>query len=271
MNKFINLHPHEVPSVLSGHQTQFCRVVKPQPPDNCTDALFDSDGVGAFYDSLDASGDCLEAYPVDDNLSCPLGKPGDVLVGRECFNYITLASSGDPWMPEAIKEDKLRHNKNGNPIMIFYKADDEGFPPDWISSTHLPKELCRIHRPITRVRVMQLSQLTDDDLTAQGIQEEWGIIGCSGASGSHQEINGNLYFFDEKDEGKLSPDEVYQEIWNTYNALPRPVRKNNQIDHYESYPWEDITETRQYRGKDWLVMGCPWCWIIDVENIQKVT
>ena len=57
--------------------------------------------------------------------------------------------------------------------------------------------------------------------------------------------------------------------FNEYNALPRPVQKNGKIIRYESYPWEDITETREYRGKPWKVIGCPWCWVVDTEGMTK--
>ena len=72
MNKFINLHPHEVPSVLSGRQTQFCRVVRPQPYEFEGNYYFShgkAKGLGLSYAEI----------------ACSIGQPGDILVGREAF------------------------------------------------------------------------------------------------------------------------------------------------------------------------------------------
>lgn len=41
------------------------------------------------------------------------------------------------------------------------------------------------------------------------------------------------------------------------------------ITHYESCPWENIKETRTYRGKPWYVIGNPWVWVIAFERISR--
>jgi len=247
MNKFINLHPHEVPSVLSGRQTQFCRVVRPQPYEFEGNYYFShgkAKGLGLSYAEI----------------ACSIGQPGDILVGREAFVSGYPAPGGDvqycdesgndlpehTWYMASPKDEGWISDKGA---FISGWTDDDGMFIEnipWKSSTQMPAWASRIHRPIIRVRVMRVQDLTEEDIIKQGWSAKW-----------------DIYDAQNRD--------IFHDQFDSYNALPRPVRKNNQIDHYESYPWEDITETRQYRGKPWKVIGCPWCWIIDVENIQKVT
>ena len=61
---------------------------------------------------------------------------------------------------------------------------------------------------------------------------------------------------------------------NTRRVIkPQPVhiRVNGKrvIDHYVSYPWEDIHEEREYRGKRWIVCGNPWVWIPEFKVVNQ--
>jgi len=58
-------------------------------------------------------------------------------------------------------------------------------------------------------------------------------------------------------------------LWNSINAKPKPVKQKNVITHYVSYPWQDIHETRQHRGKPWHVCGNPWVFPYVFVRIEK--
>lgn len=58
-------------------------------------------------------------------------------------------------------------------------------------------------------------------------------------------------------------------LWDFINAKPKPCYSKKEITHYESYPWEDIQETKEYRGKSWRVYGNPWNWAVEFERTEK--
>ncbi len=55
-------------------------------------------------------------------------------------------------------------------------------------------------------------------------------------------------------------------LWDSINEAPKPCYSGKSgkkiITHYESYPWDDIQETREYNGKPWHVIGNPWVFAI---------
>lgn len=121
--------------------------------------------------------------------------------------------------------------------------------PGWRPSENMPREAARIFLRVTDVRVEKIQ-----DITITGLQDE-GVF----SSGYISQFSAcTTDFF-----------EVFREIWNSCYAKPRPVKdKNGFIDHYESYPWEDIQETRTYKGKPWYVIGNPWIWVIEFERMK---
>jgi len=67
----------------------------------------------------------------------------------------------------------------------------------------------------------------------------------------------------------------FQRLWDPINAKPKPIYKTiggkKQIVEYEyvSYPWENIREEREFRGKVWHVVGNPWVLRIEFEKINR--
>lgn len=134
------------------------------------------------------------------------------------------------------------NERAGIPAEYWYKADE---PEDadtgvlrnrWHPSIHMPKEAARLFLRVKSVRVERLQDITDEQARKEG---------CA----------------DRQD---------FLRVWNDCYAKPRPVKgEDGTIDHYESYPWEDIQETRNYRGKPWYVIGNSWLWVIEFERISK--
>lgn len=120
----------------------------------------------------------------------------------------------------------------------WYRADDTSQNPDdkWRPSIHMPKEAARLFGLVTGLKVQRVQDITDEEARREGAADR----------------------------------EDFRRVWNRCYAKPRPVKgEDGEIDHYESYPWEDIHETRTYRGKPWYVIGNPWVWVIEFERITK--
>lgn len=129
------------------------------------------------------------------------------------------------------------------PVRYLYKADADigigegaGLPIRWRPSIHMPREAARIFLRVENISTCRVQDTTDEDARKEG---------CANR-------------------------EDFRIVWNTCCAEPRPVKgKCGVITHYESYPWEDIQETRTYRGKPWYVIGNPWVWVIEFERISR--
>ena len=121
-----------------------------------------------------------------------------------------------------------------------FRADDE-MPEGWHltawhPSIHMPRVSARIFLRMTDMSVQRVQEVTEEDARKEG---------CA----------------DRKD---------FHGVWNACYAMLRPVKgEGGVITHYESYPWEDIRETRTYRGQPWYVIGNPWVWVISFERISR--
>lgn len=162
--------------------------------------------------------------------------PGDILYVRETFC---------PFDAD--------HVVNG--VKYAYKADAtpeseqirKEYGYKWRPSIHMPREAARIFLRVTGVRAERLQDISADSCAMEGVPLYQGFV--------------------------WGRDKYYREqfaaVWNKCYAKPRPVKdENGVIDHYESYPWEDIQETRTYRGKPWYVIGNPWVWVIEFKQIS---
>lgn len=147
---------------------------------------------------------------------------------------------------------------NGN--MYVYKATDllpGGYK--WRPSIHMPREAARIFLRVTDVRVERLQSITElDILEKEGVTVDFPQPKPSYASLAYAET-------------RLKPAvrKAFADLWNACYSKPHPVKTKGVITHYESYSWEDIQETRTYRGKPWYVIGNPWVWIIEFERISR--
>lgn len=155
-----------VRSILDGRKTQTRRVMKPQPPRNCSKPLFDTHGIGWFFDGLDADGDCNEYWPENDTGAwCPYGKPDDMLWVRETFAYITKAKNEH--------YDKVR--PDGCPVEMLFKADADAegwtLPAAWTPSIFMPRWASRITLRVTGVYVERLWQMSVSKMEAEGVME----------------------------------------------------------------------------------------------------
>jgi hypothetical protein len=192
------MYAPEVNGVLDGRQTQFRRVVKPQPPKD-----FRYGDVAPLSNGLDrwAVGRSIlhpngsGAWPADPlpGFLCPYGLVGDRLWVRETFCMYDLGT-GPRYDYRATCSKTLDVNTA------------------WTSSTQMPRRASRITLEVVGVRLEQVQDITPQEIEAEGI-----VI-----PGHHR---GELH----------SPSRWKQDHWEPYwNASSPAVRG---LLSYDDNPW----------------------------------
>lgn len=113
---------------------------------------------------------------------------------------------------------------------------------NWRSPLYMPKWAARpeLKRRVTEVRVQRVQDISEEDAIAEGM--DCGCVDCT-------------------------PKKDFQKLWDSINSRPKPIRQKGVITHYVSYPWDDIHETREHRGKPWHVCGNPWAFCYSFEEL----
>src|SRR5690554_319388 len=236
--KQILFNTEMVQATLEGRKGQTRRPIDVDISNN-----FDIDTDGTIYGyQCPETGDIYDLSEMINHIA-PY-QPGDILYVRETWaklnderhiHYEYKADSGGPypgeWPPEEAK---------GNPDA-----------PKWKPSIHMPKEVSRIFLKVTDVRAERLQDITQSSALAEGVEEteiyNELLEKCSAIGAGTGHI----------------PVQAFAELWDSIYAKPKPVIKDGGIDYYISYPWEDITETREHKGKKWHIYGSPWAWVIE--------
>lgn len=239
-----------VRAILENRKTATRRVVKPRYCDSVFEMFRGELCEASPYKPPIDNGDGTRTLFVRQYVPCkPPYRTGDILYVRETFG--------------------LYHQEPG---FYVYKADKhigaefDGFK--WRPSIHMPRKAARIFLRGTGVKVQRVQDITNEECIAEGIRA-WTKDGKlykyypADCEGDHPAC-------DWQDCPK-TPKEAMRRVWNICYSRPQPVKDHGVIRHYESYPWEDIQETRTYRGKPWRVMGNPWVWVIEFERCEKPT
>lgn len=129
-----------------------------------------------------------------------------------------------------------------------------------LSSMLMPRHAARDYLTVTDVRAERVQDISREDVRFEGVPETWGDWRGDPPKGMEPHEWDNKRF-----------DKQWAWLWDSINAKPKPVYKTHKtqvgqnawirskrIDHYVSYPWEDIQETREHRGKPWHVIGNAW-------------
>ena len=89
---------------------------------------------------------------------CPYGQVGDILWVRESVSYFRQADG-------RIQREKTKYKAdekwNGNKLI------------KWKPSIHMPKEACRLKLKITNIRVERLTDITEKDAIAEGVEQKF--------------------------------------------------------------------------------------------------
>lgn len=136
----------------------------------------------------------------------------------------------------------------------IYKADlDDWNHLDnlkWRPSIHMPRAAARIFLTVKDVRVERVQDITVHNVECEGLHP----------------IN-NPLIYQDKETALAACQKEFRALWNSIHATPKPVKRGGIIIRYESYPWEDVQETREHRGLPWIVCGNPWVWVIEFERV----
>ena len=197
---------------------------------------------------------------------CPYGKPGDRLWVRETWY--------DNLFPHDREELGTDHVDEHGDRYLYFRAD--GLPDlegeehsiPWRSSLHMPRWVCRTELQIGEVRAEPLQTITREDAIAEGLAcltKDDGVAYKYGLPDLDGLPFGAGWPWEE---WETDPIVAFAKLWDSINAKPKPMYIGGKIDHYVSYPWEDVRETRTYRGKPWLVVGNPWVWVISFEAVK---
>ena len=172
-------YQHEVRAMLAGRQTQFRRIVKPQP-------ILDANGDVSFINWNGPIYCCNEwqdfpEYAVE---HCPFGQPGTRLWVKETFASVTshivaYKSGGEcgAWMDDG----------SGGRLWIHhgYVIEAPGYPfgldrlttlglkkygGKWRPSIHMPRWASRLTLEVENVRVERVQEISEADAIAEGCQ-----------------------------------------------------------------------------------------------------
>jgi len=237
-----------VRAILDGRKSVTRRVVKPQPLWIKTPVQ--QEGYPGYWGNWD-----------DEKIYKSPYLPGEILYVRETWNYGYCDNTDfEGRINEPFFEELPLSSRMGTYLMprYFYRTEDlDGIVGmKWHPSIHMPKEAARIFLRVTDVQVERLQNITNEGARAEG---------CDGRCESPQD--GMLSDWQMIYDFSI---EKFQSVWDDCYAKPRPIKDEcGVITHYESYPWEDIRETRTYKGKPWIVIGNPWVWNIAFERISK--
>ena len=152
----------------------------------------------------------------------------------------------------------------------------------------MPREAARIFLRVTDVRVERLQDITVGGILSEGIDVEIPPI-CRQSMNPDSPSDRQRAQWEKMSDTKREEyinnrarhtyigwcdyaDRLFNafaRLWNNCYAKPMPVKVKGVVHHYESYPWEDIQETRTYRGKPWYVIGNQWVWVIEFERCEK--
>ena len=207
----------------------------------------------AFLDMADPIG----TYPTF--AACPYGVVGDRLWVRESYHIDTFD------VLEQLAYGK--YLSDGTRFLNVKLTDDEAEkfcrrkkPHAKTSGRFMYKSLARLWLEITGIRVERVQEITPENCEREGLTL---VTNPNLLQGKYRHI------LDD-----------FKALWDSINAKPKPVMKNSRlakllldnealnrivgnIAFYVSYPWEDVQELREYRGKKWYVYGNPHVWVIE--------
>jgi hypothetical protein len=245
-----------VRAILAGRKTQTRRVVKDAPSwaREAGFSCFTPEGKWSFRGTHPLNG------PAEKFIRCPYGVPGDRLWVRETWQAGQVLDDLDaagiarrceeanylrPWAP--ILYPSTGAMVNGDVMRDF------GGPGRLRPSIHMPRWASRLLLEVTDVRVQRVQEISYPDVIAEGLHE-W-LTDEQQTDSAHRH----------------AAREAFARLWDSINAKPKPHRdKDGRVDYYVSYPlWDDIGETRTYRGKPWHVIGNPWVWAVTVRRLDE--
>lgn len=187
-----------VKAIIEGRKTQTRRLVKPQPK------FFKGNAGGHWWrcthvqsmvrveEELQNPGEYYKGFIDEVN---PFGKKGDRLWVRETFRFYDSDECPHADFPCGCP-------RNGTPL--FKASHDCGDGEKWKPSIHMPRSASRIMLEITKIRIEQLNQISNQDAVQEGLLK-------LPASGRYVVNRGDQYF----GAASTNPTEVFKWMWES--------------------------------------------------------
>lgn len=202
-----------VRALLEGRKTQTRRVVKnPFPYSQCV-------GIKQHGDEwlqilTDGEGQAFTLGNINKRLSCPYGKPGDLLWVRETFLYRNNRQN------IICSADYSTLNSAG--VGALYGG--------WKPSIHMPRWASRLTLEITGIRVERLQDISEEDAIAEGIEPK-----------KLRHFNGEGFdgwnCYTVADSGYENPIHSYESLWKSINGR----------DSWAANPWVWVIEFKAHK------------------------
>jgi hypothetical protein len=182
----IIFHARSIKGILSGRKTQTRRIMKPQPPEWCTEF-----GYTAFTPDASISGrGRYEGEPAEKFFKCRYGKRGDRLWVRETWQPLRTQTAEEQSRVAAILE-RFRSGQvkdivgeamamssvgRSGELTYLYAADfgdwayhvDSDLRP-WKPSIHMPRVASRFILDVVSIRVERVQDISEKDALAEGL------------------------------------------------------------------------------------------------------
>jgi len=164
-----------------------------------------------------------------------------------------------------------------SPGTYLYRADYPSCVPDeyenipdeseieWKPSIHMPSEARRLFLGVVKVRVERVQSISDNDAVAEGIEcvrcsqePEYGVPGLAPAFKHYQN--------DQFNRGRgVGARHSFQTLWDSINAKPKPIKRDQKIIGYESFPWGGEARVVEHRGLPHKIISNPFVWVYDFD------
>ena len=201
----------------------------------------------AFFDRADPVG----TYPT---LASPHYNVGDLLWAKEPFRILGSVPTENDYKVHVV------YGRDGcHAWPVLTKKEWDKFikwkePRRGKSFLFMFKSLARDWDEVVSVRAERLQDISEADAIKEGVRT------------AQLPRIGTLYHIKDWPcpMAAYTARGAFRNLWDSINAKPKPIYKTidgkKQIIGYVSYPWEDVQEKREYRGKVWHVIGNPWVW-----------
>lgn len=207
-----------VRAILEGRKTQTRRLVRPQPPHDCSE--IEKQPRTDPYLGCVVSGDSgiwEDVHSMDYRVRCPYGKPGDRLWVRETWRVDGLDRRG------ALMHGKDVCMESGASFYADCECDSALADGPWIPSIHMPRWASRITLEIVNVRIERLQDISEEDAIAEGIRPV--RVG----------LTDRAFEWDSFSDATYTANEAYAALWESINGP----------GSWDANPWVWVVEFRR--------------------------
>jgi len=229
-----------VKATLAGKKIMTRRPMRVQPTSANLETLERSYGgccdIDGYYQALTAGDMGYEAT----TLRSPYGHYGDLLYVRETCRAEELPNGVDGIRyaaDNAFIEIENTKEAGEQWTKMYNYRHGQGL---WIPSIHMPKVATRLWLINEGTGVERLQDISWQDAEAEG----WPV---------DQELFPTV-------NREVKTVRWFSKLWDSVYSAPKSVHINGIVDHYVSYPWDNVQEVGEHRGKLWFIVGNAWLW-----------